>query len=57
MIKRLGNEIAEAEARKTGCLAEAQQRQDVGSRMEKLVQAGSASQIRSAEAQAVRRRQ
>lgn len=53
MIKRLGNEIAESEAEKTGCLAEARQRQDVGSRMEQLVQAGSASQIRSAEAQAV----
>jgi multidrug resistance efflux pump len=54
MIKRLHNEIGEAEAEKTGCFAEAQQRQDVGSRMEKLVQNGSASQIRSAEAQAVR---
>jgi multidrug resistance efflux pump len=54
MKRRLNNEIAEAEAEKTGCLAEAQQRQDVGSRMEKLVQSGSASQIRSAEAQAVR---
>jgi len=54
MIKRLNNEIAESAAEKTGCLAEAQQRQDVGSRMEKLVESGSASQIRSAEAQAVR---
>lgn len=53
MIKRLGDEIAEFEAEKTGCLAEARQRQDVGSRMEQLVQAGNVSQIRSAEAQAV----
>jgi multidrug resistance efflux pump len=53
MIKKLGDEIAEAEAESSGCLAEAHQRQDVGSRMEKLVQSGSASQIRSAEAQAV----
>ncbi len=52
-IRRLGNEIAESEAERTGCLAEAHQRQDVGSRMERLVQAGSASQIRSAEAKAV----
>jgi multidrug resistance efflux pump len=53
MIKRLGNEIAEAESERTGCFAEARQRQDVGSRMERLVQAGTASEIRSAEAQAV----
>jgi multidrug resistance efflux pump len=53
MIKKLADEIAEAEAEINGCLAEAHQRQDVGSRMEKLVQSGSASQIRSAEAQAV----
>jgi multidrug resistance efflux pump len=53
MIKRLSNEIAESEAEKTGCLAEAHRRQEVGSRMEQLVRAGSASEIRSAEAQAV----
>jgi multidrug resistance efflux pump len=53
MIKRLGQEIAESEAEKTGCLAEARQRQDVGSRMEQLVKSGTASPIRSAEAQAV----
>jgi multidrug resistance efflux pump len=53
MVKRLGNEIAEAEAEKTGCLAEAKQRQDVGSRWEQLVKSGTASQIRSAEAQAI----
>jgi multidrug resistance efflux pump len=53
MIKRIGNEIAEAEAETTGCLAEAKQRQDVGSRFEQLVEQGTASQIRSAEAQAL----
>jgi multidrug resistance efflux pump len=53
MVGRLVNEIAEIEAEKAGCLAEAQQRQDVGSRMEKLVSSGSASEIRAAETQAV----
>jgi multidrug resistance efflux pump len=53
MVKKLGDEVAEAEAETNGCLAEAHQRQDVGLRMEKLVQSGNASQIRSAEAQAV----
>jgi len=53
MIKRLGHEVAEADAEKTGCLAESRQRQDVGSRMEQLVRSGTASPIRSAEAQAV----
>jgi len=53
VIKRLSNEIAETEAEKTGCLAEAHQRQDIGSRLEHLVRSGSASEIRSAEAQAV----
>ncbi len=53
MVRRLSNEIAEIEVEKTGCLAEAHQRQDVGSRMEQLVRAGNASEIRSAEAQAV----
>jgi multidrug resistance efflux pump len=52
ITKRLDNEIAESEAEKNGCLAEAHQRQDVGSRMERLVQGGSASPIRAAEAQA-----
>jgi multidrug resistance efflux pump len=50
MIQRLGQEIAEAEAEKTGCLAEVQQRRDIGSRMEKLAKSGYTSQIRSAEA-------
>jgi multidrug resistance efflux pump len=50
MIARLGHERDEATAEKTGCLAEAQQRREVGSRMEQLVKAGTASQIRTAEA-------
>ena len=49
MIERIGREIAEAEAEKTGCLAEVHQRRDVGSRMEELVKSGYASQIRTAE--------
>ncbi len=52
MVRRLSSEIAETEAEKSGCLAEAHQRQDVGSRMEQLVQTGGASEIRSSEAQA-----
>jgi hypothetical protein len=43
MIERIGQEIAEAEAEKLGCLAEVQQRRDVGSRMEQLVKSGYAS--------------
>jgi multidrug resistance efflux pump len=50
MIERIGQEIAEAEAEKTGCLAEVHQRRDVGSRMEQLVKSGYASPIRTAEA-------
>ncbi len=50
MIERISQEIAEAEAEKTGCLAEVHQRRDVGSRMEQLVKSGLASQIRTAEA-------
>ena len=53
MVKKLADQVAEVEAEANGCLAEAHQRQDVGSRMEKLVQIGSASQIRSAEVQAM----
>src|SRR3954453_2406562 len=49
MILRLGQEIAEAEAEKSGCLAEVSQRRDIGSRMDQLVRSGYASQIRSAE--------
>jgi multidrug resistance efflux pump len=54
MVKRFGQEIAEAEAEKTGCFAEVHQRRDIESRMEQLVKSGYASQIRSAEASAAR---
>ena len=50
MIERIGQEIAEAEAEKSGCLAEVNQRRDVGSRMEQLAKSGWVSQIRTAEA-------
>jgi multidrug resistance efflux pump len=52
IIERIGQEIAEAEAEKTGCLAEVDQRRDVGSRMQQLAKSGYASQIRSSEAYA-----
>ena len=52
MVLRLGQEIVETEAEKTGCLAEVVQRRDIGSRMDELVKSGYASQIRSAEASA-----
>jgi multidrug resistance efflux pump len=52
MISRLGREIVEAEAERTGCLAEVFQRRDIGSRMDELVKSGYASQIRSAEVSA-----
>ncbi|HEX2655322.1 MAG TPA: HlyD family efflux transporter periplasmic adaptor subunit [Xanthobacteraceae bacterium] len=51
MIKRLGNEIAEVEAEKAGCLVEARRRQEMGSRWEQLVIDGTASQMRLTEAQ------
>jgi multidrug resistance efflux pump len=50
MIDRISQEIVEAEAEKTGCLAEVNQRREVGSRMEELVRSGYASPIRTAEA-------
>jgi multidrug resistance efflux pump len=50
MIERIGQEIVEAEAERTGCLSEVHQRRDVGSRMEQLVKSGYASPIRTAEA-------
>jgi multidrug resistance efflux pump len=52
MVLRLSQEIVEAEAEKTGCLAEVVQRRDIGARMGELVKSGYASQIRSAEASA-----
>ena len=48
----LAQEFKETTAERTGCLAEVQQRREVGSRMEQLVKSGTASQIRSAEASA-----
>jgi multidrug resistance efflux pump len=50
MISRLTHEVEEADAERTGCLAEAHQRIEVGSRMQALVDAGTSSQIRAAEA-------
>jgi multidrug resistance efflux pump len=50
MIERIGQDIAEAEAEKTGCLAEVRQRRDVGFRMQELVKSGYATPIRTAEA-------
>src|SRR5262245_9672495 len=52
VIARLGHERDEAKAEQTGCLAEVQQRRDIGSRMDQLVKSGTASHIRSAEAAA-----
>ena len=53
MIARLKSERDEAIAEKTGCQAEALQRRDVGSRMERLVESGTATPIRTAEAAAL----
>jgi multidrug resistance efflux pump len=53
MIARLTHERDETKAEKTGCLAEAQQRRDISSRMEQLVKSGVASSVRSAETTAV----
>ena len=49
MVARLTQERDEVKAEKTGCLAEASQRKDVASRLEKLVHSGVATPIRSAE--------
>ena len=54
IVDRVGREIDEANAEKKGCLLEAQQRGDVGSRMEELTKLGSQSHIRTAEALATR---
>lgn len=53
MTARLGYERDESKAEKTGCLAEVGQRRDVGSRMEQMVKAGTASRIRTDEALAL----
>ena len=50
MISRLSHEVEETDAERTGCLAEAHQRIEVGSRMQALADAGTSSQIRTAEA-------
>jgi multidrug resistance efflux pump len=49
MIARLGHERDESKAEKAGCLMEVEQRREVGARMEQLVKAGTASQIRTNE--------
>jgi multidrug resistance efflux pump len=50
VVKRIGGEIEEAKAENAGCLAEAQQRRDVGTTMERLARLGTSSQLRTAEA-------
>ena len=54
VVDRIGREIDEANAERKGCLLEAQQRGDVGARMEELSKTGTQSQIRTAEALALR---
>jgi multidrug resistance efflux pump len=54
MISRLSHEVEEADAERGGCLDEVRQRHEVASRMEALVEAGTASQIRAAEALATK---
>ena len=51
-MNRLKEELNEVAAEKTGCLAEAKLRRDIGSRMGELAKSGLTSQIRSAEATA-----
>jgi multidrug resistance efflux pump len=53
MIARLGYELDEARAERTGCSAELVLRRDVGSRLERLVKTGTATPIRSSEALAI----
>jgi multidrug resistance efflux pump len=50
VIARIGYELEEARAEKTGCSAELILRRDVGSRLEQLVKAGTATAIKSTEA-------
>jgi multidrug resistance efflux pump len=54
IVQRISGEIEEAIAENKGCLAEAEQRRDIGSRMEQLTKLGTASVIRSVEALALR---
>lgn len=53
MLARINQEIAEAEAEKTGCFAEVAHRQTIGSTMQGLADTGATSEIRSAEALAI----
>ena len=53
MISRLNHLVEEAEAERTGCLAEAHHRIEIGARMQALVDVGIATQIRTAEALAM----
>ncbi len=50
MLKRLGNEIQEAQAEASGCLEESRHRRDIGARMQGLSKSGTTSQIRTEEA-------
>jgi multidrug resistance efflux pump len=50
MIKRLSDEIKEAQVEKSGCLQEAEHRRDIGTRMQSLAKSGTTSHIRSEEA-------
>jgi multidrug resistance efflux pump len=52
-IEQIDHEAKEAEAERDGCIAELRQRHDVASRFGALVENGLASQIRTAEAQAL----
>jgi multidrug resistance efflux pump len=54
IIKRLGNEIAEAEGERKGCLAEADLRREVSSGLEQLAKSGIISRIRSSESLALK---
>jgi len=50
MLKRLGSEVKEAQAEKSGCQLESQHRHAIGTRMEGLARSGTTSKIRSDEA-------
>src|SRR5262249_14857955 len=50
MAKRIGLEIAEAEAEKSGCHAEEEQRRVIGARLQGLVSSGGTSEFKLAEA-------
>jgi len=52
VVQRLSQEVYETTAERTGCVAEVNQRREVGTRMEQLVMLGLASPIRAAEARA-----